>query len=64
MAKMIGFVAMLFTISGVSAPATDRPKNTSAPSMRLGEAARLGLDRMGRLPLVHAFAAALVDDAL
>ena len=32
MAKMIGFGAMARIISGVSAPFTDRPKNTSAPS--------------------------------
>ena len=33
MAKMMGLGAMLFTISGVSAPLTERPKNTSAPSI-------------------------------
>ena len=33
MAKMMGLGAMDLTISGVSAPLTDRPKNTSAPSM-------------------------------
>ena len=32
MAKMIGFGAIDSTISGVSAPLADRPKNTSAPS--------------------------------
>ncbi len=32
MAKMIGFGAIDFTISGVTAPLTDRPKNTSAPT--------------------------------
>ena len=32
--------------------------------MRLGQRARRGLDRIGRLPLVHAFGAALVDHAL
>ena len=30
-AKMIGFLAIFLTISGVTAPATDRPKKTSAP---------------------------------
>ena len=32
--------------------------------MRVGQRARVGLDRMRRLPLVHAFGAALVDHAL
>ncbi len=31
MAKMIGFLAMLLTMAGVSAPATESPKKTSAP---------------------------------
>ena len=33
MAKMIGFSAIALTMSCVTAPFTDRPKNTSAPSM-------------------------------
>ncbi len=33
MAKMMGFGAIPFTISLVTAPLTDRPKKTSAPSM-------------------------------
>ena len=33
MAKMIGFAAIDFTMSLVTAPLTDRPKNTSAPSI-------------------------------
>ena len=33
MAKMIGLSAITFTMSGVTAPFTDRPKNTSAPAM-------------------------------
>ncbi len=33
MAKMIGLGAMVATISLVSAPFTERPKNTSAPTM-------------------------------
>ena len=33
MAKMMGFGAMLRTISAVSAPLADRPKKMSAPSM-------------------------------
>ena len=31
-AKMMGRSAMLRTMSGVSAPRTDKPKNTSAPA--------------------------------
>ena len=31
MAKMIGLSAIDFTIAWVTAPLTDRPKNTSAP---------------------------------
>ena len=33
MAKMIGFAAIDFTMSGVTAPLAERPKNTSAPSI-------------------------------
>lgn len=33
MAKMIGSRAMVWTISGVSAPLADRPKKMSAPFM-------------------------------
>ena len=33
MAKTIGFAAMLRSMSGVSAPLADRPRNTSQPSM-------------------------------
>ncbi len=33
MAKMIGLGAMVATISLVRAPLTDRPRNTSAPTM-------------------------------
>jgi len=33
MAKMIGSGAMVATMSGVSAPFTDRPKKISAPTM-------------------------------
>ncbi len=32
MAKMIGFAAIDLTMSWVTAPLADRPKNTSAPS--------------------------------
>ena len=31
MAKMIGSLAIVLTISGLSAPAADSPRNTSAP---------------------------------
>ena len=33
MAKMIGLGAMVATIAGVTAPLTDRPRKTSAPTM-------------------------------
>ena len=33
MAKMIGFAAIDFTMSLVTAPLTERPKKTSAPSI-------------------------------
>ena len=33
MAKTIGFAAMLRSMSGVSAPLADNPKNTSQPTM-------------------------------
>ena len=64
MAKMIGFAAIDFTMSWVTAPLTERPKNTSAPSSASRQRARLGLDRVRRLPLVHALGAALIDHAL
>ena len=64
MAKMIGLSAMDLHHVRVSAPLTDRPKNTSAPSIGFRQRAVLGVDRMGRLPLVHALFAALIDDAL
>ena len=51
-------------MSWVSAPFTERPKKTSVPSMASVERAGLGGGGMGRLPLVHALGAALVDDAL
>ena len=38
MAKMIGFAAIDFTMSLVTAPFCERPKNTSAPSKRLAPA--------------------------
>ena len=63
MAKMIGFAAIDFTMSFVTAPLTESPKKTSAPGQRLCQRAGGGLHRMRRLPLVHALGAALVDDA-
>ena len=51
-------------MSWVTAPLTERPKNTSAPSSASASVRAVGLDRMRRLPLVHALGAALVDHAL
>ena len=48
----------------MTAPLTDRPKNDVGAFHRVGQRARLGLDRVAGLPLVHAVRAALVDDAL
>ncbi len=42
MAKMIGRGAMVRTISGVSAPLTDRPTKTSAPT-RASSSVRAGV---------------------
>ena len=65
MAKMIGFGAIERDHLGASArPSADRPKNTSAPSSASASVRAVGLDRMGRFPLVHALGAALVDHAL
>ena len=61
---MIGFGAMDCTISAVSAPLTERPKNDVGAVHGVFQRARVGLDRMGGFPLVHALGAALVDDAL
>ena len=36
----------------------------SAPSMRVGQRARGGVDGVRRFPLVHALGAAAIDDAL
>ena len=64
MAKMIGFFAIDWTMAGVSAPLADRPKKTSAPSSASASVRASVWHGMRRLPLVHAFFAALVDDAL
>ena len=50
-------------MSAVSEPLTERPKNTSAPSSA-SASVRARSRPHGRLPLVHAVGAALVDDAL
>ena len=64
MAKMMGLSAIDFTIACVTAPAAERPKKASAPSSASASVRALVLAAIGRLPLVHAFGAALVDDAL
>ena len=64
MAKMIGLGAMDLTMSGVSAPLAERPKKMSAPSIASASVRAVGVDGMRRLPLVHAFGAAVIDDAL
>ena len=63
-AKMIGFLAIDLTMARVTAPLTDRPRNTSAPFMASSSVRDFGVDGMGRLPLVHALLAALIDHAL
>ena len=63
MAKMIGSLAIDLTMSLLTTLAADRPRKTSAPYERLGQRARVGLDRMRRLPLVEV-GAAFVDHAL
>ena len=52
MAKMIGLSAMLRTMSVVSAPRTDRPKNTSAPATA---SARVRASVAMAWPLFHWF---------
>ena len=64
MAKMIGCGAIILTMSWVTAPLAESPKNTSASISACVQRARRGLHRIGRLPLVHAVLAAFVDDAL
>ncbi len=54
---------MLLTIAGRQGTGDREAEEHVRPFHRIGEAPRLGLDRMGRFPLVHAFGAALVDDA-
>jgi hypothetical protein len=52
-AKMIGCGAIFLTISGVTAPCTDRPRKTSAPSIA-SSSVRVGrIDGVGGLELVR-----------
>ena len=55
-AKMIGWRAMPATIAGPTAPLAESPKNTSAPSIASASVRALVVDRVRRLPLVHAVA--------
>ena len=63
MAKMIGLSAIDFTMSGVTAPLADTPKNTSAPFSASASVRALVLVTWAGLPLIHALGAALVDHA-
>ena len=58
-AKMIGLAAILATISGLSTPAADRPRNTSAPSITSASVRAGGLLRVALLVRVHQLGAAL-----
>ena len=60
---MIGFGAIYFTISCVTAPLTESAEENVGAIERLGERARGGLHGVARLPLVHAILAALIDHA-
>ena len=64
MAKMIGFLRHRLHHVGRQRALGREAEEDVGAVQRLGQRARLGLDRMRRLPLVHAFGAALVDDAL
>ena len=64
MAKMIGFFAIEAIIVLRERALLRKAEDDVGAVHRLGQRARLGLDRMRRLPLVHALGAALVDDAL
>ena len=64
MAKMIGFLRHAIDHL-LRHGALDRQAEENIGAFhRLGQRARFGLDRMRRLPLVHALGAALIDDAL
>ena len=61
---MIGFGAIVLTISGVSAPFADSPEEDVGAGHRLFEGAQGRVDGVRRLPLVHARLPAPVDDPL
>ena len=61
---MIGRAAIRATISGLSTPAADRPKNTSAPSMISASVRASRVLRVVGLLRVHGLDAARVDHAL
>ena len=64
MAKMMGLSAIDFTIALRHGAGGGEAEEGVGALQRIGQRARLGLGGIGRLPLVHAFGAALVDDAL
>ena len=64
MAKMIGLSAMDFTMCLGHRALHRKSEEHIGARQGFGERARLGLDRVARLPLVHAIGAAFVDDAL
>ena len=65
MAKMIGLSAIdLHHLRASPRPWRRGRRTTSAPSIASASVRAVGLDRMRRLPLVHALGAALVDHAL
>ena len=64
MAKMIGLGAMARTMSWRQRALDRQAEEHVGAFQRLGQRARVGRRGMRRLPLVHAFGAALVDDAL
>ncbi len=60
-AKTIGRGAIERTISGVIAPFTDRPRNTSAFCHGLGQSAKISIDGETLFVRIHSLGAALVD---
>jgi hypothetical protein len=57
-ARMIGLVGHGLDHLGVSTPAAEQPRNTSAPFHHIGQRARLGVLRIARLGIVEAAGAA------
>ena len=55
---------MRSSMAGLRTPPAERPRKISAPANNVGERARARLPRVDRLPAVHQFLAALIDDAL